>query len=351
MFKYNMQVNMKRIVFIIISIVSVTLFFYSCKCNRTDSAIYEKEKIPEKSLIHIQRFEKDLFAINIDSVSDYVPMLRNKYNEFFDIYNYKIIRLGSSDNPKYATELKKFITDYYMNLNYKRVIETFPDVKDIELNLNQAFALYTKFFPEKSVPKVFTCISGWNESVFTADTILGIALDNYLGSDCDFYEKLGISQYIRYSMQKEYIIPDCMKAWCYMEFELNDSANNVFTNLLYEGKIIYLMKKLLPETEDTLIFGFRRDQLKWCENNLKQMWTYLAEHKLLFSSDFLAIRKLFYPAPFTSFYTNESPGRASVFLGYKIIDTYMKNNKDITLPNLMNDSDYQLILRKSKFNP
>ena len=81
------------------------------------------------------------------------------------------------------------------------------------------------------------------------------------------------------------------------------------------------------------------------------MWTYLLEHKLLFSTDYMTIRKLVYPAPFTVYFTNESPGRSVVWIGYKIIEGYMENNKDVTLLQLMQESDYQKILRKSNYKP
>ena len=81
------------------------------------------------------------------------------------------------------------------------------------------------------------------------------------------------------------------------------------------------------------------------------MWTYLLEYKLLFSTDYMIIRKLVFPAPFTSYFPKESPGRAVVWLGYKIIEAYMDENQTVTLPQLMEATDYQLILRKSKFKP
>ena len=152
-------------------------------------------------------------------------------------------------------------------------------------------------------------------------------------------------------MQRDYIVPDCMKAWGYTNYEFKDSANCLLNNILYEGKMVYFVKKMLPDTHDTTVLGFTPAQLKWCTNNGEQMWTYLVEHKLLFSTNNLTIRKLVYPAPFTSYFTQESPGRAAVWLGYKIVSAYMKNNKNITLPQLMQETDYQKILRMSNFKP
>jgi hypothetical protein len=224
-------------------------------------------------------------------------------------------------------------------------------LNELSDQLTAAFSNYKEYFPEKRIPHIYSCISGWNQSVVTSDTILAIALDKYLGRHCDFYERLQFEHYMRYTMQREYIVPDCMKAWGYTTFEFRDSANCLLNNILYEGKIAYFINKMIPEAHDTIIFGFTPAQLKWCTNNSEQMWTYLVEHKLLFSTNNLTIRKLVYPAPFTSYFTQESPGRAAVWLGYKIVNAYMKHNVDVSLSQLMQETDYQKILRMSNFKP
>lgn len=345
---------MKRIAWLFVLGISACFSFSSCKCDREKKkdAVQDKQaSVVHENVIEIKRFEKDLFSINIDSVPEYVPVLKAKYREFFDIYNYKIIQLGSADDPKYPESLKNFVTDYYMNMNYQRVIKTFPDVKQLENDLNAAFKNYRMEFPNGTVPSVYTCISGWNQSVFTSDTIMGIALDKYLGVDCEFYEKLGIANYMRYTLDKPYITSDCMRNWGYTEFAFNDSASSVLSNMLYEGKIMYFVKSMLPEVHDTIVFGYTPDQLKWCNKNKGEMWSYLVEHKMLFSTDYMMLRKLFFAAPFTAYFTKESPGKAAVWLGYKIIESYLEANKDVTLHQLMQDKDYQKILRKSNFQP
>jgi hypothetical protein len=337
---------MRQCPFNILIIGLVIVLFNSCTCNRTKA-----NKDSEKLIIHIGRFENDLFSMNLDSAKSQVLKLKSKYGEFFDIYNYKVIQLGSSDDPKYPDNLKTFVTDYYMNLDYKKVKEVFPNVKDIEDELGKAFYRYKTYFPNKKVPRVYTCISGWNQSVFNSDTILAIALDKYLGRNCEFYKKLQLDKYMTYTMERQYIVPDCMRLWGYTEYDMKDSASNILTNMLYEAKILYFVKKMLPETNDTLIFGFTPDQLKWCNNNQKQMWTYLVEHKILFSNDILLAHKLVFPAPYTTLFTKESPGRSCVYLGLKIINSYLKSNPDVSFSQIMKETDYNKILRKSNFKP
>jgi hypothetical protein len=56
-------------------------------------------------------------------------------------------------------------------------------------------------------------------------------------------------------------------------------------------------------------------------------------------------------APFTSYFSNESPGRASIWLGFRIVESYMKNNKNVALSGLMGNTDVQTIMEKARYNP
>ena len=108
---------------------------------------------------------------------------------------------------------------------------------------------------------------------------------------------------------------------------------------------------MLPETSDELIFGFTPDQMKFCRNNEGQMWQYLIENNLLFSTDKFTIRKLTGEAPFTSFFSKESPGRAAVWMGFRIIESYMMKTRGIKMEEMINDTNVQGILEKAKYSP
>jgi hypothetical protein len=97
--------------------------------------------------------------------------------------------------------------------------------------------------------------------------------------------------------------------------------------------------------------GFTEDQMRWCRNNEKQMWTHLVEEKLLFSSDPLNIRKLVEDAPYTSFFTSESPGRAAVWQGWQIVRAYAARFPELSVHQIMSERNYQEILRESRYNP
>lgn len=326
--------------------------FNGCTCNREKTGSETSNEATEKQSVQmtIKRFEKDLFSLNLDSVQEGAEQLKADYGEFFYMFN-RILKIGQDNDPGYAERLKGFITDYYQNINYKKVFEIYPDVQDLEAEFQKAFTNYKGNFPDRHIPQIFSYVSGWNNMVVCSDTILAIGLDMFLGSNCDFYVNLQFPKYLRYSMQKGFIVPLSMQEWAITQFEFKDSATNLLSSMLYQGKVMYFVKKMLPEAHDTLIFGYRPDQIKWCMKNEKQMWAYLLEKKLLFSTDYTTINKLIGPAPFTVYFSPESPGKATVWLGYKIIDAYMRENSGLTLAQLMKETDYQKILRKSRYKP
>jgi len=108
---------------------------------------------------------------------------------------------------------------------------------------------------------------------------------------------------------------------------------------------------MMPDLPEEIIFGFTADQMQFCRNNEAQMWHYLVTNDLLFKTDHLTIRKLTGEAPFTSYFTNESPGKAAVWTGFRIIESYMQKNKGIALEGLLNNSNVQLILDEARYNP
>jgi uncharacterized protein YjaZ len=81
------------------------------------------------------------------------------------------------------------------------------------------------------------------------------------------------------------------------------------------------------------------------------MWTYLAEHKMLFTTDRMSIKRFIDDGPYTATFSEESPARTGVWLGWQIVRSYMKKNKEMKLSDLMSNTDYQSILNQSGYQP
>jgi hypothetical protein len=333
---------------ILIFLVLVAGVAPSCKRN-----LYRVNTSSIKVKIEIKRLEKDLFSLNPDEVIAMVPSLKKKYNGFLQLFSL-VINTGDINENSFGDFLLRFCSDKQNNEVYNLTVKQFPDVKSIESGLQDAFSHYLYYFPGKPVPGVFTCITGFNNSIITGDSSLGISLDRYLGADCPYYPRLNIYKYLAARMTPENIVPDCMYGWAASEWDfgaLKYPADNVLAEIIHYGKLKYFEKCMLPETSDELIFGFTPDQMKFCRNNEGQMWLYLVENNLLFSTDQFKIRKLIGEAPFTGYFSNESPGRAAEWIGFRIVESYMIKNPSAKIVDIIHNTDVQSILEHAKYNP
>jgi len=335
--------RLKYLFFIII----LPAILFSCKPNplRVDISNINKD-------ISVVRFDKELFSINAkDSINSLIA-LSNKYPEFFDLFTYKVIQIGGIGDTLFFERMKQFLNDT-MILNVEKLVNTeFSDFETIKGQLNEAFKYFQFHFPEKEVPTVFAYNSGFNQSVVTAENIIGISLDKYLGRDCKYYKLLNSTpQYKILNMHKGKIVSDVIYAWGITEFENTTKVSTLLDNMIHQGKLMYFVDAMLPEMEDSLKIGYTSLQIDWCRRNESQMWSQLIENKMLYSNKRMDIIRYINNSPTTSGFPLESPGRTGVWIGWQIVREYMKKFPETTLSNLMQNIDYQQILNDSKYFP
>ena len=111
------------------------------------------------------------------------------------------------------------------------------------------------------------------------------------------------------------------------------------------------MDALLPEVSDTLKIGYSAKQLEWCKASEFNMWAYIIEQKMLYSNDMNELIKFTHEGPFTAAFGKDSPGRTGNWLGWQIVRAYMNHHPEVTLQQLMDETDTQKIFTQSKYKP
>jgi gliding motility-associated lipoprotein GldB len=299
----------------------------------------------------IGRLDQDLFAVTQSNIQLVVPALQEKYDPFFTLYNKEILAIGNSSDSLYAEYLLTFLADSMVSKAKQKTDSLFHDFQPYAKELELAFRHYRYYFPKNSIPAVYTYLSGFNQSVVTMPEALGISLDNYLGSNCKFYVQLGIPAYKRQNMDPKKLVYDALYGFVSQQFEYRGNAENLISNMIHQGKLLYLLDALIPDGPDSLKIGFRSAQLDWCKANEKEMWSYLVEKKMLFSGDRMELVRFINSAPFTTPFGQKSPGRTGVWIGWQIVKSYMKNNPETKLQDMMKENDYHKILNESGYSP
>lgn len=303
--------------------------------------------------ISIKDLGSDIFDTPPPKLEAKADVLRANYGSALTTYS-TVVGLGDPSDEKWKSSFILFASDLNNLALWDSVRLVWPSLRTLEEDLEDAFRYYLYYFPERSVPDIITCITAFNNSIIVDDSLLMISLDRYLGAHSKYYPAMGIFEYQSRKMTPDYAVSDCMYAWATTEWDYRDmnyGTRTLLTSMLHEAKLIYFTKCMMPELSDTVLFGFTEKQLKFCNDNEELVWDYLISHDLLFTKDGFIIRKFTGEAPFTSYFTDEAPGRTVVWTGYRIIEKYMKNNPKVSLRDLMEISNCQTILTGAKYDP
>lgn len=303
--------------------------------------------------VNIIRFEQYLSELDIYSVQDSIESVYRAYPDFFPLFTNKIIEIGNVTDPWIGEAFKQYLTDQAIFNLTGRVKEVFSDFSGIQKLVDEGFSRVSSVFEQAEVPDIYTYVSGFNQSIVVGEGIMGVSLDKYLGADEKIYNQVypPIPQYMKYKMCPDKLPSDIINSWILTSFEAQPEQNNLLSNMLIQGRAVYLTELFLPGIADTLLWGFTPDQIRFCYDNERQMYTYLIEQKLLFSTDKFSTGQFMNDAPFTKDFTTDSPGRAAVWIGYRIIDSYMQKNPDVSLKQLMDENNFQRLLNGSRYRP
>lgn len=235
---------------------------------------------------------------------------------------------------------------------FSEVEKTFLNFSNTQLEIESLFNHLKYNFPEFYPPRVITTTSDvdYRNRVIVTDTIAIIALDNYLGTNHEFYEN--IPKFIRADLKKEQIVVDL--AGEYASKYIYQLNNKTFLDeLIYFGKQLYFKDVMIPFKSEASRIAYTQEQLDWAMANENYIWRYFIEQELLYSTDTKLSGRFITPAPFSKFYLEdidgESPGRLGQYIGWQIVKAYMENN-NVSLKDMLLKSSEE-IFNNSKFKP
>lgn len=341
--------NQSNRIISILSIIFLSIFIQSC--DQTNNKVLGSKT--ESSLdIEIKRFEKDLFYMNQEQIDTNIVFLKKKYGEFYNVYFLQIMGFGADNNQGFNYIVKDFIN----NSDFKTLVKDCDSIyneermKKLESDIELVFENYKEVFPNDTLPQVTTFVSGFSNGIVNTNGYIGIGLDLFLGADYKFYPSLEFPEYLTRRFTPDHLVPTLVKGMVNSKYEMEPQNQSLIDQMLYQGKLLYFMKLMLPETADSLLIGYTSAEMKWAEENEANIFQLLVSEDL-FSKDVLKYRKYTDEAPYTVNLTADSAPRIAWFAGWKIIDKYMNENKNISIDELMNEKDAQKILSLSKYKP
>jgi len=318
---------MKKKLFLGLLIIAITI-----SCNKDSKVEQDIAKINVD--FKVERFDK-LFAT---ARPEDLPKLKTTYPFLFSKRINDSVWINS-------------IKDTLQQHIFAEVDKTFGNFDEVTNDMKSLFQHLKYYDKSFTTPRVITLTNyrDYRNKTIVTDTIVLIALDNYLGKDHEFYTDL--SKYLTLNMEPSQIVPDLASDYA-QKYIYQSQRKTLLDEMIYFGKQLYFKDKMIPFVSDAEKIGYTQEQLNWAISNESYIWRYFIEKELLYSTDSSLPSRFVAPAPFTKFYLeldSESPGRLGQYMGWQIVRSYMEHNNVDFMDMLQTDPNK--IFNDAKFKP
>ena len=302
--------------------------------------------------VEIVRFDSAQLAVRPDSVYNDICHLYTDYPDFMPTYVEGILGLPLEDTAYFSQLYADFLTDTAMGFAQTNALsqELFADITDLQHSLNTGFSRLHYLYPEWEIPTLYLFVSGFNSSVMYYENIMGVGVDMYLGSEYPYYNQV-VYNYQKQTMRKECVAGDVLSMYLAYNIPYNSKYNRLLEQMIFRGKQLFLLSQLLPEEPAWEVIGYSKEQWDWCETYEQAIWNRIMEKRDLFKTESNVRVSYLNEGPFTAEISQESPGRLGIWVGWRIVDSYMRNNEHVTIQELMSEGDAQKILEQSFYKP
>lgn len=307
-----------------------------------ESTIVETKYIPKtegiNASVELIRFEQAFFNLDTANLKTELEKLKNKYPEFTGGYLSSV--LGVRDSISAYQQILGYLNYPDARYTYDTVQKVFDQMPLVQEQLNQLATYYQYYFPDnQALNKAYTYLSEYHGDrlAIIEEGFVGLPLDMALGQGYPPYTFLKIPAYDQRTCTKEHLVPKAADAIAQnLVAEITKpKGNHLIDLMLYNGKVMYLTDLLLPNVEDSLLFGFSSQQMQYCKAGEYKLYEYITSEELMYSSDTKKINKYVSKGPFKPAF--DLPGNSGSWLGYRMIRSYerqLKEKLSRTKPNL-----------------
>jgi len=288
-----------------------------------------------------------------EEMNTYVNSLTSTYPDFTKLFFTSVL-------PIY-NENKEIQEGLISDPGLLKLIDTtrlvFQNIEEIEQEFDVAFKNYVFYTNDFNVPNVYTFVSGfaYQTFIFSDGDMdgLGIGLDMFLGSGFPYKEidksNPSFSAYLTQYFDKKYLIRKSLLTWLDDKIAVTKSAE-LLDIIIRNGKILYILEKILPNASKEVILEFQHSEYFWCLENEAALWSHLLQGDLLYEDNFSKINKLVNPSPGAPGIPKEAPGGVANYIGWRIVQDYMSRTNN-SFVELITEKDPQRILNISKYRP
>ncbi len=335
---------------VFIVVLASALFLFSCNNG---------EKIPDVSDIKINlttdRFEKKLFDTSAPSLTAYLQRLESTNPSFTSTFLKTIL---NADPRWTADTTAAFVNGFVKAFRpvYDSAEKIFNNFSSYENQVKKGLQFVKYYFPNYKVPeKIITYIGpldGYGDIISEEGFLIG--LHHHLGKNYSLYKTEPVREtypdYISSRFEPDYIAVNCMKNIVYDIYPEKESDKSLINQMIEKGKRLYILSKVLPETDEYKLIGYTEQQLKDSYKHEAAIWDLFVKNSYLQTTDKNIGKNFIDEGPKTQELGEGAPGNIGSFAGWQIVKKYMQKNVATSLQQLIS-LDEETIFQAAKYKP
>jgi hypothetical protein len=283
--------------------------------------------------------------------------LKQKFGVFFDYYTQEVLGLWTPSDSATAARLNFFAQ---RNSYVLKRIKAAKQVLDLQTkDMGKMLAGWSKQFPEDSMPEIYAYYSQFSNYFTLAapaangKVALGYSVEMFLGDTFIGYKSLDLPKWYGRFTQPDLVPPMLAMARLNYLYDSGNTRNNMLGEMIYYGKLLYATSIIASWMETHRIAGLTESEWKWCLEEEANIWKHYLDAQVLYSSSRLEFSRYFIEGNETrgSGIPEHCPPMIGRWSGYRIVEAFMRKNKNMSLKELMLLNDPERILRESAYKP
>jgi len=321
--------------------------FSGCQTDPWDIAPAESETI------QFVAFADSVLPLDSAALLPALEHLATKYPELF---------IPSVEGGDWRDDLLPYLTDPEVKALYQDVrtvqaedpsLQNEAILAAVQAGLNR-YSAHMGSASVYPVKRLYTYVSRNEEPmVLIAPGVIFLPLDRYLGANHPAYAQE--SAYLVQQHQPQNAPVEIFKAiasWHYPEGLASDYS--LLSAMLSEAKTILFVQATLGDDAAVRALGYSSGDQAFMEENEADLWSLFVNQRWLFDDEVDLKRKLILPAPFSKFGTpkdREIPGKAGVWYGWQILQSYWRQHPEVSLREIMAAENAQSLFQQSGYRP
>lgn len=260
-----------------------------------------------------------------------------------------VLRLGRADQEGIEDSLRAFYNNPTLTQLRKDVAQRFEDLTPYEKELKQAFARLKGEQSSFVTPRIYAQNSAFNQSIVVGDSLLGISLDKYLGTNYPSYKKYFYENQ-RVTMEPSRMVQECIFFYLAQQFPLHKQVKEFTLGnmILHQGKLGWIVSQLI-DRKPLDVAAYQAATKKWYTQHESYCWNILRQPPMWNTTDSMLCKSVMMTSDAHPYFKDAHSRGVGLWVGMQIVDSYMQQHPEISLDSLLHFTDYQRMLNESKY--